>query len=81
MKVNNILYGVVVEYGTGGHTLDTYLNEDSAANRSKEIIDHIKTIGKESVKVYLSELEYDKHNNRILSDSLINSESELLFSN
>lgn len=77
--MNKIIYAIVSVAGNGGQTMDSYLKEESAINRSKEIIEHIKNNKREGYKVYLSELEYDSYNNRILSDSLIDDESILLF--
>lgn len=75
------LYGIVVEKGNGGQTLDSFLKKESAIKRSEEIINHIKENDIKNIKVYLSELDYDPQRNLLLSNKLINSYSKLLFSN
>lgn len=76
---SHILYGIVVERNDGGQTLDSYLKKESALKRSEEIIKHIKDNRVEGLKVYLSELDYDKKENVITASSLVNEGSELLF--
>lgn len=80
MKIS-ILYGVVVKSNNGGENMDSFLIEKSALNRANEIIDAISSSNRKGFKVYLSELEYDEYKNRLLSSSLINDDSELLFEN
>ena len=75
-----ILYGIVVEMGDGGKTLDAFLKKESALKRSKEIINHIKENDIKNIKVYLSELEYDSRKNVLISE-LIDNDSKLLFIN
>lgn len=75
------LYSVVVQDSDGGQNMDSYSTEKSAVDRGKEIVDAIKTSGRKGFKVYLSELDYDLSRNIILSESLINGDSELLFEN
>ena len=77
----SILYSIVVKFSDGGQVMDSFLKRDSAINRSKEIINHIQQAKRKGVNVYLSELRYDEYNNRLLTDKLINNESDLLFSN
>ncbi|MCY9166553.1 hypothetical protein [Bacillus atrophaeus] len=76
-----ILYGVVVKSSNGGVNMDSFLVEKSAVARGQEIVKAIKDSKRKGFKVYISELEYDEYKNRILSDSLINSDSRLLFEN
>lgn len=73
------LYGVVTQFNDGSETLDSYLTKDSALNRAKEIIEHINKNNRVGFKVYLSELLYDYRKNVILSDTLIDDDSILLF--
>ena len=80
MKIKT-LYGVVIKFNNGGENMDSFLVKDSALDKAKEIINFIKLNNKKGIKVYLSELEYDEYNNRILSNSLISNQSELLFNN
>lgn len=77
----DIIYSIVVKSSDGGMNMDSFLKRDSAINRSKEIINHISKSSKKGIQVYLSELKYDYSKNRILSESLINNDSELLFEN
>ncbi|WHF25332.1 hypothetical protein QJS65_10770 [Bacillus altitudinis] len=75
------LYSVVVQNSNGGQNMDSYLIEKSAVDRGKEIVDAIKASDRKGFKVYMSELDYDLSRNKILTDSLIYSDSELLFEN
>ncbi|MGE6627809.1 hypothetical protein [Bacillus pumilus] len=81
MSKISTLYSVVVQSSNGGQNMDSYLIEKSAVDRGKEIVDAIKTSGRKGFKVYFSELDYDLSRNKILTDSLINNDSELLFEN
>ncbi|WCS69851.1 hypothetical protein Goe25_02230 [Bacillus phage vB_BsuM-Goe25] len=74
-----ILYGVVIQYSDGGRQMSSFLKEDSALSKAEEVINIIKNSSKKGFKVYLSELEYDNYKNLILSESLVNDDSELLF--
>ncbi|UJJ74776.1 hypothetical protein [Bacillus phage BM-P1] len=74
-----ILYGVVIQYSDGGRQMSSFLKEDSALSKAEEVINIIKNSNKKGFKVYLSELEYDSYKNLILSESLVNDDSELLF--
>lgn len=76
---NHILYGIVVERQDGGQTMDSYVKKESALKRSGEIIKHIKDNKVKGMKVYLSELDYDKKENVITASSLVNEGSELLY--
>ncbi|WP_206459402.1 hypothetical protein [Anaerovorax sp. IOR16] len=77
---NDVLYGIVTKNSRGGMTADTYVKKDSAIKRSQEIIKHITENHIENMKVYLSRIGYDNHNN-VMSGNLINDKSELLFIN
>ncbi|XAG95964.1 hypothetical protein U7128_000028 [Bacillus phage KKP_4050] len=74
-----ILYGVVIQYSNGGQRMSSFLKEDSALSKAEEVISIVKNSNKKGFKVYLSELEYDNNKNLILSESLVNEDSELLF--
>ncbi|AYJ76410.1 hypothetical protein BSP12_224 [Bacillus phage BSP12] len=74
-----ILYSVVIQYSDGGRQMSSFLKEDSALSKAEEVINIIKNSNKKGFKVYLSELEYDSYKNLILSESLVNDDSELLF--
>lgn len=74
-----ILYGVVIQYSDGGQQMNSFLKEGSALSKAEEVISIIKNSNKKGFKVYLSELEYDHYKNLILSESLVNEDSELLF--
>ncbi|AGK86903.1 hypothetical protein FDJ58_gp095 [Bacillus phage SIOphi] len=74
-----ILYGVVIQYSNGGQQMSSFLKEDSALSKAEEVISIVKNSNKKGFKVYLSELEYDNNKNLILSESLVNEDSELLF--
>lgn len=81
MRIPKTLYTIITEDKSGGQSIDSYLKEDSALKKADEIIEHIKKSNRKGFKVYLSELDYDSRKNRILSDEIINNESELLFRN
>ncbi|WYD68277.1 hypothetical protein [Bacillus phage PK1] len=74
-----ILYGVVIQHSNGGQKMRSFLKEGSALSEAEEVISIIKNSNKKGFKVYLSELEYDSYKNLILSESLVNEDSELLF--
>lgn len=74
-----ILYGVVIQYSNGGQQMSSFLKEGSALSKAEEVISIVKNSNKKGFKVYLSELEYDSYKNLILSESLVNEDSELLF--
>ncbi|MCY9290937.1 hypothetical protein MOF05_21550 [Bacillus haynesii] len=75
------LYGVVLKSNNDGERMNSFLSKDSALNEAEKLVNLIKSSSKKGFKVYLSDLEYDEYKNVILSDSLINSNSELIFEN
>lgn len=75
----DILYGVVVVSENGGQNMNSFLKEESATSNANEIIEAIKKVKKKNMKVYMSQLEYDSYNNRLLTTCLIDEYSELLF--
>ncbi|GIN69522.1 MULTISPECIES: hypothetical protein [Bacillus] len=75
------LYGVVLKSNNGGEKMSSFLFKDSALNEAEKLVSLIKSSSKKGFKVYLSDLEYDEYKNVILSDSLIDSNSELIFEN
>ena len=75
------LYGVIIKFSNGGENMESFLIKDSAVKKANEIINLIRSSNKKGFKIYLSELEYNEYKNRILSEHLINDESELLFQN
>lgn len=81
MSTIKTLYGVVLKSKDGGVRMNSFLIKESALKEAEETIKAIKSSNKKGFKVYLSELEYDEYKNRILSNNLINDESELLFEN
>lgn len=80
MKVST-LYGVVIQFENGGQNMNSFLKEESAIEEVEKVIEAIGESGRKGLKVYLSELEYGKYNNRLLTNELINSESKLVFNN
>lgn len=79
MSTITTLYGVVLKRKDGGVNMNSFLIKESALKEAEETIELIKSSNKKGFKVYLSELVYDEYKNKILSDNLINDESELLF--
>ncbi|MCY8318783.1 hypothetical protein ABE060_01375 [Bacillus rugosus] len=75
------LYGVVLKSNNDGERMNSFLSKDSALNEAEKLVNLIKSSSKKGFKVYLSDLEYDEYKNVILSDPLINSNSELIFEN
>ena len=75
------LYSVVLKFSDGGENMNSFLIKDSAIEEANNTIELIKKSGKKGMKLYFSELKYDRYNNRLLSSNLINDESELLFEN
>ncbi|QQO40456.1 hypothetical protein 000TH008_28 [Bacillus phage 000TH008] len=75
------LYGVVLKDSSGGERMNSFLVENSALNEANNLVNIIKSSGKTGFKVYFSELSYDKNENVILSKSLVNSQSKLIFEN
>lgn len=76
--MTHILYGVVLESQGGGQQMNSFLKKESALEEIEKLKEEIVKQKVAGVKVYLSELDYDKHNNRLLSSSLINKESKLM---
>ncbi|MBP3047286.1 hypothetical protein J9345_11470 [Bacillus subtilis subsp. subtilis] len=78
MSTITTLYGVVLKH-SGGVNMNSFLIKESALKEADKTIEAIKLSNKKGFEVYLSELEYDEYKNRILSENLINDDSELLF--
>ncbi|MDP9675208.1 hypothetical protein J2W97_001191 [Paenibacillus jamilae] len=75
-----ILYAIVLVFENGGQNMKSFEDEESAVSESNVLIDAIKKSKRKGLKVYLSELEYDKDKNDCLVESkLIDEYSELLF--
>lgn len=80
MKEDTI-YCVVVEFDDGGQQMNSFLKKESALKESFMVVDDIINNDRKGIKVFLSELPYDKHNNLLLTNKLVNSESVLLLNN
>lgn len=80
MKIDT-LYGVVLRFPDGGVNMNSFMNKNSALAEASKLINQINISNKKGLRVFLSELEYDEYRNKILSDSLINDDSQLLFEN
>ncbi|WP_405169333.1 hypothetical protein [Paenibacillus sp. FSL H3-0286] len=75
-----ILYALVLVFEDGGQNMRRFADEESAVSESNDLISAIKKSKRKGLKVYLSELEYDKDkNDRLVEANLIDEYSELLF--
>ncbi|MOA35746.1 hypothetical protein D3C78_1572210 [compost metagenome] len=59
--------------------MKSFLKEDEAISEANKVLDILKGSGRK-IKVYFSELEYNKDNDRLVENKLINEDSELLYS-
>lgn len=77
-----VLYALVLVNEKGGQNMKRFEDEKSAVSESEDLINAIKKSKRKGLKVYLSELEYDKDKNDLLVGSkLVDEYSELLFQN
>ncbi|WP_311078248.1 hypothetical protein [Paenibacillus polymyxa] len=75
-----VLYAVVLVLDNGGQNMKSFEDEESAVSESNDLINAIKKSKRKGLKVYLSELEYDKDkNDRLVGSKFIDEYSELLF--
>ncbi|MNH75581.1 hypothetical protein D3C73_278250 [compost metagenome] len=75
-----VLYAIVLVDEDGGQSMKSFEDEESAVSGSNVLINAIKKSKRKDLKVYLSELEYDKDkNDRLIGSKLIDEYSELLF--
>lgn len=78
--METILYGIVIEFENGGQQMENFLKEESAVKEGERVVKAVIDSGRKGLKVYLTELPYDKYNNRLLTSDLVNEGSRLLIS-
>lgn len=75
----DVIYGVILRGSDGGETWNNFNSEEDArieANRLKSIAKENNVKGTE---IYLSRLEYNKRENRLKDNRLVNEDSELIY--
>ncbi|OEK58922.1 hypothetical protein [Staphylococcus equorum] len=73
----NTVYSIVTINENGGEMVESFSNKETALIEVNKMKRHFRLLNIQNVKVYLSELNYDSKQNRILDDKLVNPQSTL----
>jgi len=74
-----ILYAVILISPDGGQTMETFVDEDKARQEAEGLVEMAKANNIEGYTVVLSPLDYSPRKNRIMSEDIINEDSEILY--
>lgn len=74
----DVLYCVVVRRN-GGDQMKSFTKEETAVKESDKLVKLATENNLKNIEIYYSELWYDRHKNKILSDKLVDEDSELLY--
>lgn len=74
-----IIYAIVMKDKDGGMNMKWFDTKEQAKYEGMIVTKLLKQSAVKNIKAYLSELEYDTKEDKIVSESLVNKDSKLLF--
>lgn len=74
-----IIYAIVMKDADGGMNMKWFDTKEQAEYEGMIVTKLLKQSAVKNIKAYLSELEYDTKEDKIVSESLVNKDSKLLF--